>query len=208
MQIYGLIPNPEMAKVIPGRTTAQIPDMNGTMPAEPSKESIVVLLLGFKSNRPLRMLSSGFKETSDHFMAMLQSFDSPEGREEFGFLGGSSYLGSSGQASNEIVTISYWRGIEGLHAFAESPIHRQGWDWWNRTVKEHPHLFIFHEIYKAEGKSHDNIYFNAQPTLIGGTAFPVKSNDKVERQWVNPLVDANRGILATSRGRLGLRGHD
>jgi heme-degrading monooxygenase HmoA len=152
------------------------------------------------------MLAPGFKDTSDHFMAMLKSLDNPKGREEYGFLGISSYLGSQGETSNEVMTISYWRNTEGLHAFAESPVHREGWDWWNRTVKQHPHMVIFHEIYKAERKNHENIYFNSQPILIGGTSFQVKSDEKEEQHWVNPLVDANRGVLATSKGRLGLRG--
>lgn len=40
-----------MAKVIPGKTSSQIPDLNGNLPTEPSQEGVVVLLLGFKSNQ-------------------------------------------------------------------------------------------------------------------------------------------------------------
>lgn len=38
----------------------------------------------------------------------------------------------------------------------------------------------------------------------GGTAVPVKAKDDEEgaTQWMNPLVDAKRGILAASKGRL------
>lgn len=175
------------------------------------------------------MLAPGFKDTADHFMAMMKALDNPEGREKYGFLGISSYIGSQGETSNELMTVSYWRNTEGLHAFAESPVHREGWDWWNRTVEQHPHMVIFHEIYKADRKSHENIYVNSQPILIGmslpllgstrmsscplltegvigGTSFLVKSEEKEEQQWVNPLLEANRGVLATSKGRLGLRG--
>lgn len=51
LQIYGIIPNPHMAKVIPGKWSAQIPDLNGNMPTKPSQEGVVVLLLGVKSNQ-------------------------------------------------------------------------------------------------------------------------------------------------------------
>lgn len=51
LQIYGITPNPAMARVIPGKSTAQIPDINGNMPTEPGQEGVVVLLLGFKSNQ-------------------------------------------------------------------------------------------------------------------------------------------------------------
>lgn len=57
LQIYGIIPNPAMARVIPGKSTTQIPDINGNMPTEPGKEGVVVLLLGFKSNQLSFMLS-------------------------------------------------------------------------------------------------------------------------------------------------------
>lgn len=51
LQINGIVPNPRMAKVIPGKTSSQIPDLNGNLPTEPSQEGVVVLLLGFKSNQ-------------------------------------------------------------------------------------------------------------------------------------------------------------
>lgn len=113
------------------------------------------------------MLAPGFKEVGTFFTDMHNSLDTPEGREEFGFLGMSTYMGNSCASSNELMTISHWRNIEGVHAFAESRVHRVAWDWWNRTVKEHPHLSISHEIYRAEPGSHENVYINARPTLIG-----------------------------------------
>ncbi|OKL58719.1 hypothetical protein UA08_06041 [Talaromyces atroroseus] len=204
LQVYGVIPNPEMARVIPGKASVQLPDLHGNMPStEPTKESVVVMFLSSKSNHPLRMLAPGFKEVGDYFQDMMQSLDNPEGREKYGFLGMSSYLGSQSASSNELLSISYWRNIEGIHAFAESPVHRVAWDYWNQTVKKHPYLLISHEIYRAEGTQHENIYINAPPTLIGGTAFPVKT--KQEQEWLNPLVEANKGVLATSNGRLGRR---
>lgn len=51
LQVYGVIPNPEMARVVPGKVSAQLPDANGNIPDVPSKESVVVMFLGFKSNQ-------------------------------------------------------------------------------------------------------------------------------------------------------------
>jgi heme A synthase len=52
LQVYGVIPNPEMERVIPGKVTAQVPDMNGNMPSSgTSKEGIVVMFLGVKSHQ-------------------------------------------------------------------------------------------------------------------------------------------------------------
>jgi hypothetical protein len=100
---------------------------------------------------------------------MLNVLDTPEGRQKYGFLNLSSYVGTEASTSNEIMTISYWRNIEGIHEFAHGPVHREIWDWWNRTEKEHPFISIMHEIYHANGRSgaHENVYVNCRPTLLG-----------------------------------------
>lgn len=102
---------------------------------------------------------------------MIAHLDTPENREKYGVLGISSYIGNQTASSNELLTISYWRNIEGIHEFADSPFHREAWVWWERTAKQHPYLSISHEIYKAEGTQHENIYLNFSPTLIGKLFF-------------------------------------
>lgn len=95
--------------------------------------------------------------------------DTAEGREKYGFLNSSSYVGTASSTSNEIMTITHWRNIEGIHEFAHSPVHREIWDWWNRTAKEHPFISIMHELYSAKGRSaaHESAYINYAPTLLG-----------------------------------------
>lgn len=65
------------------------------------------------------------------------------------------------------VVLSYWRSVEGLQAFTVGPKHREGWDWWNRTVYEHPHLGIMHEVYAAPPGAWENINVNFIPFGIG-----------------------------------------
>jgi hypothetical protein len=61
--------------------------------------------------------------------------------DEYDFLGVNSYLSvTDGPRSNEAMSHYYFRNYAGLHKFAHSKMHREGWDWWNRTVKEHPHI--------------------------------------------------------------------
>ena len=53
----------------------------------------------------------------------------------------------------------------------------------------------------------ENVYLNFQPTGLGATTY-LRRGDKfeggtVDDQWVSPLVQANRGKLRTSSGRLG-----
>lgn len=80
-------------------------------------------------------------------------------------LGMSSWLNFGDRAaSNEIMTVSYFRSAAHLHHFARGPSHRAGWDWWNKMVKKHPYMGIMHEIYSAPKQSWENVYVNYHPT--------------------------------------------
>jgi hypothetical protein len=83
-------------------------------------------------------------------------------------LGASSWTASAQRTrSNEIMTVLYFRTNEGLHSFAHSESHRKGWDWWNKTYKQHPHIGIMHEVYEVPKGHWENIYVNYHPTGIG-----------------------------------------
>ena len=49
-------------------------------------------------------------------------------------------IGNRPTTANTLITLSYWRDISSLHAFAHSDIHRKGWDWWNRNGQRLSHL--------------------------------------------------------------------
>lgn len=57
--------------------------------------------------------------------------------------------------------------MESLQAFAQGPAHRAGWDWWDRTLKQQPHLGIRHEVYAAPRGHWENVYVNFQPFGMG-----------------------------------------
>lgn len=65
------------------------------------------------------------------------------------------------------VVLSYWKSVEGLHAFVCGPAHREGWNWWNSTAHKHPHLGIMHEVYAAPPGAWENINVNFVPFGIG-----------------------------------------
>ena len=74
-------------------------------------------------------------------------------------------------------------------------------------VKDLDHMGINHEIYVADKGNWESIYINFQPTMLGATTY-LKRNGKLEggvvpEEWLSPLVDASRGTLRTSAGRLG-----
>jgi hypothetical protein len=75
--------------------------------------------------------------------------------------------------------------------FAHGPLHRTGWDWWNRTVKDHLHLAIYHEVYAVDSKSWEAIYTDCEPTGLGATSYLKKGdqlvNGVVAEEWISPL---------------------
>jgi hypothetical protein len=86
----------------------------------------------------------------------------------------SAVLGYSGwtalteqRTSNQVMVVCYFRTLEDLHNFAHGPLHRKGWDWWNRMTKDHPHLSIMHEVYHAPKGHWENIFINNHLTGIG-----------------------------------------
>lgn len=66
-----------------------------------------------------------------------------------------------------MITISYWRSAGHLHAFARGAAHRKGWDWFQRSTKQHPHLGIMHELYSVPAGHWENTYLNFNPFCMG-----------------------------------------
>jgi hypothetical protein len=220
-----------MDGVIVGKTCAQIPDRDGNFSARPSGENIVIFLLGARSNHALGMFAPGFKQLGDYFrdLSVAQSEGAADNGckskprfvsrslevrlmlncPHFAVLGQSSWSNADSNSTPEFLSISYWRSIEELHAFAQSPLHREAWAWWNRTLKEHDFIAIYHEVYAVDSQKWESIYINCQPTGLGATSY-LKKGDKlvtgvVADEWISPVVDASKGKLRTMLGRINRR---
>ena len=120
-------------------------------------------------------------------------------------MGMSSWVSAGQRATNnEFATISYWRSVEDIHNFALSPVHRDTWNWWNDTISKHQNVGIMHEIFALPARrGWEGIYANYPPTGLGVTTKAVDSPEKGgQKLWVNPIVDASRGVYRTSKGRM------
>ena len=105
------------------------------------------------------------------------------------------------------MTVYYFRTKAGLDKFVQSPAHRAGWDWWNKTVKQHPDISIMHELYEIKAGSWENVYINYKPTGLATAIFPVKDEkESGEKKWVGSIVDASKANMKSSRARLGRSG--
>jgi len=108
----------------------------------------------------------------------------------------------------EFIFISYWRTIDDVLVFAHSPLHREAWNWLEKTTKKHAYVGFNHELYEAPPGHWENIYMNFQPTGLGATTVIKRHNGKLEAgvvadEWISPLVDANQRKLRTTSERLG-----
>lgn len=206
MQTYGILPNPYLQDVIPGRTTALLPDENTGEVTEASSRKIAVLHLGAKSNHPLGMFAPQFQKVGEYLTKMNKALDRGEVK---GFLGQTTFNRVDERGVPEIVLMSYWESTEDLWAFAHNhEAHTTCWRWWDQEIKLNGYVGINHEIFEAEAKHWENIYINFQPTMMGATTYVVKDGKrleggKVEDKYISPLIDARRGPLAKSSVRMG-----
>lgn len=188
--------NSLMDGVIPKKFSTAFPDSRGTYGSKPADSEVVVFLIGFRNNHPLGILAPGMKWIGEQFQGMIRDLE--EHDEEFGLMGMTSWINTSTRTTqNESLQVGYFKTVEGLHAFAHSEYHMKTWREWNANVKQWPHLSIYHETYAVPKGAWETIYVNSH--VSGFPSARVKTDDGL---WVSPLVDASRGLLKTSAGRM------
>lgn len=205
LQAYNILPNPYLQDVIEGRVTALTPDKESGEIATPAGEKIVVFHLGAKSNHPFGFFAPQFQGVGKWVARMNAAMDSGE---VTGFLGQTTFHRMDERGAPEVVLISYWQSIEDLWKFAHTGVHREGWNWWEKTIKDNGYVAINHEIFEADAHHWENIYVNFQPTLMGATTYLKKGGKTLEGgivpdEWISPIVEAKKGKLARSSGRMG-----
>jgi hypothetical protein len=129
-----------MAKVLPGRFTAQI------------DEPFVVFLIGMRVNRFL-----AFRKWIPTMMAMGPMLRLLAQDPEKGFLGAQPFFYWRG-----VGFIQYWRSFEHLERFArnqEGP-HLAAWRRFNKGIGSDGSVGIWHETYLIESGRYEAIYGN------------------------------------------------
>lgn len=204
---FHFIPNPYLQDVHHYRTAPVIPDGEGTLSTEAGNEKVVVFLLGFKINHPGGILAPYIKEIGDYNNAFWEELAA--NAPDSGYYGSTGFTSRDERGAVQLLMLSYWRSTEDLHKFAYDKHHREVWDKWNKWNKEGKvdHLGINHEVFECDRHKWEGVYLNFQPTLMGATSY-LRKGDKlvggtVDDSWVSGLMDARKGKLRTSAGRLG-----
>ena len=157
----GLVPNPRMKTVIPGRVTPVYPDEKGVQ-SKAADTEMCAILLGVISNHPLGMLGPGFKEVGVKFDNMISQMADDATR--YGYLGHSSWLNASDNAtSSEFLTIVYFENEHYMHEYAHGPMHSETMAWWRQVVQDIPHVGISHEAFSCPKQNWEGVYINYPP---------------------------------------------
>ncbi|KAL2836917.1 hypothetical protein BJX68DRAFT_250258, partial [Aspergillus pseudodeflectus] len=211
LMMSGMKRNPAMDGVIREKFSAQIPFADGSFGDRPSRDKVAVLMLGSKSNHPLGIFSPGYQKVAQLYADMVADLEA--NCDEYSYLTSTRWVSNTDptiNASREIMTIFYFRSLEGVHKFAHGPIHRKGWDWWSRNSKEHPEISICHEVYEADAGRWENVYLNYRPMGLASARFPIaqtggqkEGESGGEKQWISAIVDASKANMKSSKARLG-----
>ncbi|KAK7964108.1 hypothetical protein PG996_008200 [Apiospora saccharicola] len=196
----GLVKHDFDEGVIRGKYTAQVPGPNGTLPTSPSENGVCLLMLAARTNHPMGAFSPGFKKLGTQLEKMRAALEDDKAYgDRYGFLCQTTFLvANERRTGSQLMMMCYFRSVDGIHAFAHGPLHREAWTWWYDITKKYPHLSIQHELYNVPPGHWENIYVNAHPSGLAIDA-PVRC----ERGWTRPLFDARKLSLKTTMGRLG-----
>ena len=198
----GLKHNSLMDGVIPSKFSSAFPDSQGTYGSKAADSEIVVFHIGFRNNHPLGIFAPGVKQMGEFFQHMVVDLEAHD--EEYGLMGATNWLNASARTTqNETLVVAYFKTVEGVHAFAHSEYHLNAWKWWNEHLKNEgwSHMSIYHELYHVPKGNWETIHGNSH--VSGLPSSRVKTDDGL---WVSPLVDASRGLLKTSSGRMARSG--
>jgi hypothetical protein len=129
-----------MAKVIPGRFTAEI------------EGPFVVFIIGMRVNKFF-----AFRKWIATAMAMGPMLRTLYEHPEKGFLGAQTFLYGRG-----VVTVQYWRSFEDLERFArdKDDPHLEAWRTFNKTIGSDGSVGIFHETFLVDAGKYEALYGN------------------------------------------------
>lgn len=129
-----------MAKVVPGRFTAQ------------TDEPFVVFMIGMRINKFF-----AFRKWIPTAMAMGPMLSTLIQHPEKGFLGAQSFFNLRGP-----VVIQYWRSFDDLERFArdKSEPHLSAWKRFNKSIGSDGSVGIWHETYLVDAGKYEVVYGN------------------------------------------------
>lgn len=188
----------------------------------PAAAPLVTFHLGIRFHHPLGLLAPGAREMGAHFQAMSDALAAR--RDEFGVVSTSLWRGTEDRARSAVLLVAYFESAAALSRFAHDPVHRDGWDWYHRFVRErgYRHFGLFHETFVSRPGAWETIYMDCEPTLLGAGNVRVTAGahemdavrgeeekgagegDGEQEMWIRPIVSADHPALKSQARRMGM----
>ena len=118
----------------------------------------VVFLIGMRINNPLKV-----HKWLPVAMAMPRMVKELYSQPELGFIHAETWF------SRTIILVQYWRPMDQLLAYAKNrnTEHLAAWHAFNKSVRPHGSVGIWHETYMVSPRTYENVYANMPPFGLG-----------------------------------------
>ncbi|KAI2617410.1 hypothetical protein GGR54DRAFT_607648 [Hypoxylon sp. NC1633] len=200
-QLLGLTKNIYLKNTIPGRHTVIFPNDDGTRPEKLGDKPIAMFLVGIRSNSPLGRLSPTYQRVN-HYMDELYE-DAESNRTTNGYLGRTAdFLPMDFSQNNTMITISYWKTIEDLEAFARRPIHIKAFRYLVKaqtTGSKKDETGVLHEVLYCPPGHWEAVYSNMAPWGMERLKWPMPKNKALQ----GPFIEHDMSIINGMWGRMG-----
>ncbi|KAI1381394.1 hypothetical protein F4677DRAFT_124010 [Hypoxylon crocopeplum] len=200
-QLFGLTQNIYLKNTVPGRHTVIFPNDDGTRPENFGDKPIAMFLVGIRSNSPLGRLSPAYRKLNDYMDELYA--DAEGNRTTNGYLGRTAdFLPQDFSSNNTLLSISYWKTIEDLEAFARRPIHIKAFRYLVKiqtTGNDQQGTGVLHEILYCPPGHWEAIYSNMNPWGLQRLQWPMPKS----RALQGPFVEHNMKIINGMWGRMG-----
>ncbi|KAI1780610.1 hypothetical protein F4818DRAFT_396255 [Hypoxylon cercidicola] len=199
-QALGITKNTYLKNTIPGRHTVVFPNEDGSRPEKLGDKPIAMFLVGIRSNSALGRLNPTYRRIQ-HYMDELYE-DAETNRATNGYLGRTpDFLPQDFSSNNTLISISYWKTIDDLEAFARRPIHTKAFMYLVKaqTGDKPQETGVLHEVLYCPPGHWEGIYSNMTPWGLELLKW-VKPKQKALQ---GPYIEHDLKIINGMWGRMG-----
>ncbi|KAI1503397.1 hypothetical protein F5X99DRAFT_375123 [Biscogniauxia marginata] len=200
-QYVGLFSNTYLKDANLGRWSVLFPNEDGSRPEKFADKPVAIFLIGIRCNHPLGRLHPTYQKLNDYMDEIYQ--DAEDNRAKNGYLGRTpDLIPTEYSHNNTLLSMSYWKTIEDLEAFARRPIHIKSLKFLSYQVlkSDRPHdLGVLHEVLVCPAGHWEGIYSNIPPWGLGGLKWPLPKNKGLQ----GPFVERDPATLNGMWGRMG-----
>ncbi|KAL9122891.1 MAG: hypothetical protein Q9187_000562 [Circinaria calcarea] len=124
-QLLGVLKNTYLKDATLDRHSVLFPEDDGSRPEKMGNKPIAMFLIGVRSNHPLGRFHPTYRKINNYLDDIYA--DAEGNRATNGYLGRTpDMIPTEFSQNNTLFSISYWKSVEDLDAFARRPVHLKG----------------------------------------------------------------------------------